>query len=86
MKAFLCGANSYFDESKSYLERSVEKIKKSIKLSNDEKKYLLNYASKLAGYLDVYGDPFVFDNDYNVNLIPDHYRKNFPYVPEDSHG
>ena len=78
-KGYLLGALERECEAMSLLKKSVSKIKFSDKVSSDEKKYLVNYASSLTVIMDRFDVPFFFDDSYDQSNVARHFQDNFPY-------
>ncbi len=81
LQGFLFAAIGDNDDS------SIDSLKKSIeystseksKLNDDEKKYLKNYATMVASFLDFYGAPFQINDVYDANNVSSHLKKKYRY-------
>jgi hypothetical protein len=79
LKGYLLMVKKNDEESVSVMISAIKVINNSNNLLKDEKKYLINYASYIALSLGSENKVLIIDDTYDENIIPTHYRDNFPY-------
>ena len=85
-KGYLLGALGKDVQAITFLKKSISEIKVSEKISFDEKRYLINYASSIAVVMDRIDADFCFDDEYDKEKISKHYAENFPYSKGNASG
>ena len=80
IKGFILSALERDDESITVLKKALELVQKSTSLNADERIYLTNYASHIAVTMNLFENPFIFNDNYEEKDIAHHLRENFPYV------
>ena len=80
-KGFLLSALGHKKEALTLLTKSVDHIKaKSTVLNKDEKCYLCNYATYIAGINDYHEEPFGYDDNYVEANVAEHLKTKYPYT------
>jgi hypothetical protein len=83
LKGYLKGALSDREEMLDLLKKAVfYALENKSELNDDERKYIINYASMLASYADFFDYPFCIFNAFDKENISKHIIDKFPYKIE----